>query len=105
MTKTSDRAACWPRRFEHAAEACASALYMAVEKCSAWRRNGRCGFRWEMGGIHLHCGQHPIKRYLAEFDFRYNERAALGVDDTARTVKALAGIVGKRLLYRDSSIR
>lgn len=46
-----------------------------------------------------------LKRYLAEFDFRHNERAALGVDDTARTVKALAGIVGKRLLYRASSVR
>jgi hypothetical protein len=44
-----------------------------------------------------------IKRYLAEFDFRYNERMSLGVSDEARTTKALSGIVGKRLTYRDSS--
>ena len=41
-----------------------------------------------------------LKRYLAEFDFRYNERSSLGVDDVARTNKALAGISGKRLTYR-----
>jgi hypothetical protein len=43
------------------------------------------------------------KRYLAEFDFRYNERAALGVTDEARADRLLRGIVGKRLLYKDSS--
>jgi hypothetical protein len=38
-----------------------------------------------------------LKRYLAEFDFRYNERAALEVTDAERTVKAVKGVVGKRL--------
>ena len=46
----------------------------------------------------------PLKRYLAEFDFRYNERAGLGIEDQARTERALRGIVGKRLTYRDSSV-
>ena len=55
-------------------------------------------------GTYHHVSQQHLKRYLAEFDFRHNERAALGVDDTARTTKALGGIVGKRLLYRDSSV-
>ena len=41
-----------------------------------------------------------LKRYLAESDFRYNERSALGVQDGERAVKALKGIVGKRLTYR-----
>ncbi|HEX3430789.1 MAG TPA: IS1595 family transposase [Rhizomicrobium sp.] len=41
-----------------------------------------------------------LKRYLAEFDFRYNERSALGVGDGERATKALKGIVGKRLTYR-----
>jgi transposase-like protein len=54
-------------------------------------------------GVYQHVSEHHLKRYLAEFDFRYNERVALGIDDTERTRKALAGIVGKRLLYRDSS--
>jgi hypothetical protein len=38
--------------------------------------------------------------YLAEFDFRYNNRIALGTDDTNRREKALVGIYGKRLTYR-----
>ena len=41
-----------------------------------------------------------MKRYLAEFDFRYNERSALGVDDKERAARLLKGIVGKRLTYR-----
>ena len=54
-------------------------------------------------GTYHHVSQQHLHRYLAEFDFRHNERVALGVDDAARSVKALAGIVGKRLTYRDSS--
>ena len=37
---------------------------------------------------------------MTEFDFRYNNRIALGVDDTQRTNEALKGIAGKRLTYR-----
>jgi transposase-like protein len=54
-------------------------------------------------GTYHHVSQQHLKRYLAEFDFRYNERSALGVEDTDRTTKVLSGIVGKRLTYRDSS--
>jgi hypothetical protein len=57
-------------------------------------------FKRGMKGIYQHCAKHHLHRYLAAFDFRYNERVALGVDDVARTGKALAGIVGKRLTYR-----
>ena len=53
-------------------------------------------------GTYHHVSPQHLKRYLAEFDFRYNERMALGVSDEARTDKALRGIVGKRLMYRDS---
>ena len=55
-------------------------------------------------GTYHHVSPKHLKRYLAEFDFRYNERMALGVSDEARTTKALRGIVGKRLTYRDSSV-
>ena len=51
-------------------------------------------------GVYQHVSEHHLKRYLAEFDFRYNERIALGIDDTERTIRALRGIVGKRLTYR-----
>jgi hypothetical protein len=56
-------------------------------------------------GTYHHVSQQHLKRYLAEFDFRYNERSGLGVDDEARTNKALQGIGGKRLTYRRIDIR
>jgi transposase-like protein len=55
-------------------------------------------------GVYHHVSPQHLKRYLAEFDFRYNARQALGVGDEARTNKALRGIIGKRLTYRDSSL-
>jgi transposase-like protein len=57
-----------------------------------------------INGVYHHVSQQHLKRYLAEFDFRYNERSALGVEDSERTTKAISGIVGKRLMYRDSSL-
>ena len=57
-------------------------------------------FKRGMKGIYQHCSEKHLHRYLAEFDFRYSNRVALGVDDPSRTVRALKGIVGKRLTYR-----
>ena len=51
-------------------------------------------------GIYHHVSQQHLKRYLAEYDFRYNEREALGVSDAERMAKSIKGIVGKRLTYR-----
>lgn len=51
-------------------------------------------------GTYHHVSQQYLKRYLAEFDFRYNERQALGVNDAERMSKSIGGIVGKRLTYR-----
>lgn len=51
-------------------------------------------------GTYHHVGSQHLKRYIGEFDFRYNTRTALGVNDTERTDKALQGISGKRLTYR-----
>ncbi|MCW5697097.1 MAG: IS1595 family transposase [Bauldia sp.] len=53
-----------------------------------------------MVGVYQHCAEKHLHRYLAEFDFRYNHRIALGVNDTARADAAIKGIVGKRLTYR-----
>jgi transposase-like protein len=53
-----------------------------------------------MRGIYQHCAEKHLHRYLAEYDFRYNHRVKLGVNDIARTDAALRGIVGKRLTYR-----
>lgn len=51
-------------------------------------------------GVYHHVSPQHLKRYLAEFDFRYNQRIAMGVDDVTRTQRALNGVVGKRLTYR-----
>jgi transposase-like protein len=57
-------------------------------------------FKRGMKGVYQHCSEKHLNRYLAEFDFRYSNRVALGVDDEARTRKALSGLSGKRLYYR-----
>jgi hypothetical protein len=57
-------------------------------------------FKRGMRGVYQHCSEKHLHRYLAEFDFRYNERGKNGRDDALRTEKALKGIVGKRLTYR-----
>jgi len=54
------------------------------------------------GTFHHVSAQH-LKRYVGEFDFRYNERIALGVTDAMRFEKSIGGIVGKRLTYRRSN--
>ena len=59
-------------------------------------------FKRGMRGVYHHCGEKHLHRYLAEFDFRYNNRAAFGVNDSERASRALAGIRGKKLTYRDS---
>jgi transposase-like protein len=59
-------------------------------------------FKRGMRGTYQHCAEKHLHRYLAEFDFRYNNRVAVGVDDAARTEQAIKGIVGKRLTYRET---
>lgn len=56
-------------------------------------------FKRGMKGVYQHCSEKHLHRYLAEFDFRYNNRSALGVEDAERTEAAIKGIVGKRLTY------
>jgi transposase-like protein len=56
-----------------------------------------------INGVYHHVSQQHLKRYLAEFDFRYNERSALGVNDADRMSKSIGGIIGKRLTYRRSN--
>lgn len=57
-------------------------------------------FKRGMKGVYQHCGKQHLHRYLSEFDFRYNNRVALGVNDAQRADIALKGISGKRLTYR-----
>jgi len=62
-------------------------------------------FKRGMRGVYQHCGHHHLHRYLAEFDFRYNNRIRLGVDDVERAEKLLQGVVGKRLTYQTTASR
>jgi hypothetical protein len=56
-----------------------------------------------VNGIYHHCDAKHLHRYLAEFDFRYNNRIARGVDDLERADNLLQGVVGKRLTYTTSN--
>jgi hypothetical protein len=52
------------------------------------------------GQLHYHSiSEAHLHRYLKEFDFRYNNRSKLGVEDAERAAKAVLGAEGKRLTY------
>jgi transposase-like protein len=57
-------------------------------------------FKKGLGAVYQHCAEKNLHRYLSEFDFRYNHRVALGVNDEARTIAALRSAKGKRLTYK-----
>jgi hypothetical protein len=56
-------------------------------------------------GVYQHVSETHLHRYLKEFDFRYNNRAVLGINDTERATRAIQGAAGKRLLYRQPRIQ
>lgn len=56
-------------------------------------KRGITGTYHSVSEAHLH-------RYLAEFDFRYNNRSKLGIEDGERAALIAKGIAGKRLTYR-----
>jgi len=53
-----------------------------------------------INGIYQHVSEAHLHRYLAEFDFRHNNRSKLGIEDGKRFSLAVQGAVGKRLTYR-----
>lgn len=60
-------------------------------------------FKRGMRGIYQHCAEQHLHRYLAEFDFRYSNRSANGIEDAERASIALLGVVGKRLTYKSAN--
>lgn len=56
-------------------------------------------FKRGMKGVYQHCSEKHLHRYLAEFDFRYSNRIATGINDLSRSVIALEKVRGKRLYY------
>jgi transposase-like protein len=57
-------------------------------------------FKRGMVGVYQHCSEYHLQKYLNEFDFRYSNRSALGVEDTERADLAVKGARGKRLTYK-----
>ena len=62
-------------------------------------------FKRGMKGVYQHCAKKHLHRYLAEFDFRYSNRVALGYNDADRADILLSGVVGKRLTYQTTGGR
>lgn len=60
-------------------------------------------FKRGMKGVYQHCGHNHLNRYLVEFDFRYSNRKALGMNDTERAERILQGVIGKRLTYQTTA--
>lgn len=61
-------------------------------------------FKRGMRGIYQHCGSQHLHRYLSEFDFRYSNRSALGVNDAERALRAVRGAIGRRLMYKRCAV-
>jgi ISXO2-like transposase domain len=57
-------------------------------------------FKRGMKGVYQHCSEKHLHHYLREFDFRYSNRSALGIEDAERAYLTLKGAEGKRLTYR-----
>jgi ISXO2-like transposase domain len=53
----------------------------------------------QMYGAHHAVSKHHLQRYINEIAFKWNNRIALGIDDVARTIAAIKGGEGKRLMY------
>jgi transposase-like protein len=62
-------------------------------------------FKRGMKGVYQHCAEKHLHRYLSEFDFRYSNRVALGVNDGERADIAIRGAAGKRLTYRQPDFK
>ncbi len=57
-------------------------------------------FKRGLVGTYQHVDKKHLHRYLAEFDFRYNNRSKVHIEDAERAARALKGAEGKRLTYR-----
>jgi hypothetical protein len=55
-------------------------------------------------GVYQYCSEAHLHRYLAEFEFRYNNREALDCNDRDRSVATLRGISGKRVTYQTANV-
>ena len=54
-------------------------------------------------GAYHHVSTQHLKRHLAEFDFRYNERSGFNITDAERAIKPIKGVVGERVTYQQTN--
>ena len=52
--------------------------------------------------VYHHVGKQHVHGYLTEFDFRYNARH---VEDGNRSMLAIKGTTGKRMMYGDPRVK
>lgn len=57
-------------------------------------------FKRGMTGVYQHCDEKYLHRYLSEYEFRFNTRTKLGVNDKERALFLFKGAAGKRLTLR-----
>lgn len=89
------------------------AAHEAVDHDKMFARDGKSGrvhsntaegyfslFKRGLVGTYQHISPAHLPRYLAEFDFRMNNRTKLGIEDGVRAARILKGAEGKRLTYR-----
>jgi transposase-like protein len=57
-------------------------------------------FKRGMKGVYQHCGKQHLHRYVAELEFRYNNRLQNGIDDHERACTAVVRAIGRRLTYQ-----
>lgn len=60
-------------------------------------------FKRGLVGTYQHIDTKHFDRYLAEFDFRQNTRAKLGIDDVQRAALTVKAAKGKRLTYQTTA--
>jgi hypothetical protein len=67
-----------------------------VEGCSSVLKRG-------IAGLYHHVSEVHLRRYLAEFDFHYNNRSSLALPMGNGWQMLSRGIEGKRLTYRPAN--
>ena len=60
-------------------------------------------FKRGMKGVYQHCQKKHLHRYVAEFEFRYSNRVALGYNDADRADALLKGVTGRRITYNPAN--
>lgn len=90
---------------EHGIVAHARDEYVRGDVCTNTVEGCFSTFKRGMRGVYQHCAQKHLHRYLAEFDFRYSNRQANGVDDERRADAILSGVTGKRLTYETTGAK